>query len=74
MDIRIGISNSAREISLESSQTPAEVEKIVLDVLESGAPVLRLADEKGRIFLVPTSTLAYVEIGSEESRRVGFVA
>ena len=38
------------------------------------APVLRLRDEKGKIYIVPTATIAFVEVGSEESRRVGFVA
>lgn len=74
MDIRIGIANSPREISFESSQTSAEVEKIVADVLDSGAGAVRLSDVRGTVYVIPTASLAYVEIGSEESRRVGFVA
>ncbi len=74
MDIRIGISNSPREISFESAQTSLEVEKVVASALESGAKVLKLSDSKGTIYVVPVASLAYVEIGSEESRRVGFVA
>jgi hypothetical protein len=26
------------------------------------------------VYIVPTAALAYLEVGSEESRRVGFVA
>ena len=74
MDIRIGISNSPREISFESSQTAAEVEKVVSDALSADAKFVKLSDAKGNLYVVPTLSLAYLEIGSEESRRVGFVA
>ena len=74
MDIRIGIANSPREISFESSQTSADVEKVVSDALAADAKFVKLSDAKGNVYLVPVSSLAYLEIGSEESRRVGFVA
>lgn len=74
MDIRIGIANSPREISFESSQTAAEVEKVVADALSSDAKFVKLVDGKKNVYVVPTAALAYLEIGSEESRRVGFVA
>lgn len=74
VDIRIGIANTARELSFESAQTAAEVEKIVADALASDAKFLSLSDDKGKVYLVPTAALAYIEIGGGESRRVGFVA
>jgi hypothetical protein len=74
MDIRIGIRDSGREISFESAQTAREVESAVAAVLEGGAKVLKLTDNKGRRFIVPTEALGYVEIGAEEARRVGFIA
>jgi hypothetical protein len=74
MDIRIGIRDSGREISFESAQTASEVESAVAAVLEGGAKVLKLTDNKGRRFIVPTEALGYVEIGAEEARRVGFIA
>jgi len=74
VEVRIGIVNVAREISLESSQTPAQIEKLLADALATSAPFVSLTDDKGKTFLVPTSGIAYVEIGAEESRRVGFVA
>jgi predicted RNA-binding protein (virulence factor B family) len=74
MDIRIGIRDSGREISFESAQTASEVENAVAAVLEGGAKVLKLSDNKGRRFIVPTEALGYVEIGEEETRRVGFIA
>lgn len=74
MDIRIGIRDSNREINFESAQSATEVEAAVGAVLEGGAKVLKLTDNKGRRFIVPTDALAYVEIGAEEARRVGFIA
>ena len=74
MDIRIGIANSPREIAFESSQTAEQVQKIVADALENGAKFVTLGDDKGKIYVVPSVSLSYVEIGSESSRRIGFVA
>ncbi len=74
MDIRIGIANSPREISFESSQSAAEVEKIVTTAIDADSKFVKLADDKGKIYIVPLATFAYIEVGSEESRRVGFVA
>jgi Protein of unknown function (DUF3107) len=73
VEVKVGVQNVAREIVLESSQTPDEVAAAV-DAAIAGALSLRLTDEKGRVVVVPTSSLAYVEIGVEESRRVGFGA
>jgi hypothetical protein len=74
MDIKIGIRNSPREISFESAQSASEVEAAVAACLESGAKALKLSDAKGRKFVIPAEALAYVEIGAEEARRVGFIA
>ncbi|QHC66147.1 DUF3107 domain-containing protein [Rathayibacter oskolensis] len=74
MEIRIGIVNTPRELNFESSMSVSEVEKTVTTALEAGTKVLRLRDEKGKIYIIPTETIAFVEVGSEESRRVGFVA
>ncbi|KAA6432971.1 DUF3107 domain-containing protein [Agrococcus sediminis] len=72
MDIRIGIKDSAREIAFDSSQTAQEVESAVLAALEAGH--LALDDAKGRRYIVPSANIAYVEIGSESTRKIGFVA
>ena len=74
MDIRIGIINSPREISFESAQAASEIEKVVSDALESSAKFFKLTDDKGRVYLVPLESFGYIEIGSEATRRVGFVA
>jgi hypothetical protein len=74
VDIRIGIVNSPRELSFESSQTAAQIEKVVADALGSDAKFIKLSDDKGRVYIVPVASFAYLEVGSEESRRIGFVA
>lgn len=74
MDIRIGITNSPREITFESSQTAAEVEAIVAAGLDESSRYIKLSDSKGRLFIVPSGSFSYIELGSESGRRVGFVA
>ncbi|CAN5315627.1 DUF3107 domain-containing protein [soil metagenome] len=74
MDIAIGITNSPREINFDSSQTPAEIEQIVSDALSADSKFVKFVDSKGKVYIVPTTSLAYIEVGSESSRRVGFVA
>jgi hypothetical protein len=72
VEVKIGVSDSPRELVFRSSQTQAEVEKLVSTALAKGTEVLSLADDKGRKFLVPTAKVAYVEIGAADVRRVGF--
>lgn len=74
MEIRIGLQNTARELSFESKQSASEIEKSVELALSSDAKQLKLTDDKGRVFIVPVGTIAYIEIGAEEARRVGFIA
>ncbi|HEV7564496.1 MAG: hypothetical protein QOD05_575 [Microbacteriaceae bacterium] len=73
MDIRIGILNAPRELSFESAQTSAEITEQVSSALSSGTVFLKLTDNKGKLYIVPTAGIAYVEVGTEESRRIGFV-
>lgn len=74
MEIRIGIANTGRELSFETSEAADAVKKSVAGALDSGATHLTFSDSKGNSYIVPTAGLAYIEFGSEESRRVGFVA
>ena len=74
MDVKIGIKNSPRELAFDSNQSAAELNNEVAAALNSGAKIVKFTDSKGRQFVVPTDSLAYLEIGAEESRRVGFIA
>ena len=72
MEVKIGITDSPRELIFNSAQTPSEVEKLITDALSKDSGVVTLTDEKGRRFLVQSAKIAYVEIGAADVRRVGF--
>lgn len=74
MEIRIGIINTGRELNFETSNSADDVRTQVTSALEQGAAQVSFTDVKGNSFIVPTANLAYIELGTEESRRVGFVA
>ncbi len=77
MDVRIGVTNTMREIdldvddSIERDQLKDHIEK----ALSSDDGVLWIADKKGREVAIPSSKVAYVEIGSPaDGRTIGFTA
>lgn len=72
MEVRIGIKDSGREISLESALDSKGVQAAIKQGLSDGT--VELTDNKGKLFIVPASSVAFVEIGSEDSRRVGFIS
>ena len=74
MDIKIGIKNSARELSFDSSASAKELEASVRSAMDSEAKLISLTDSKGNVFLIPTKSITYLELGAEEARRVGFIA
>ena len=77
MDVRIGVIHTAREISLEM---PDDLDRTKLHeeveaALSDDDRVLWLTDRRGRQIAVPSSKVAYLEIGSpEDDRRIGFGA
>jgi hypothetical protein len=74
VEIRIGIANTGRELNFDSSEPAADIKKAVAGALDAGATHVSFTDAKGTSYIVPTASLAYIELGTEESRRVGFVA
>jgi hypothetical protein len=74
VEIRIGIANTGRELSFETNESADDVKKSVASALDSAATHLTFTDDRGSSYIVPTAGLAYIEIGTEEARRVGFVA
>lgn len=74
MEVRIGVVESPRELVVTSGLTPEEVEALVSDAVHGKSGVLTLVDQKGARFVVPASRVAYVEIGPQDSRKVGFTA
>ncbi|MEJ7794438.1 MAG: DUF3107 domain-containing protein [Nocardioides sp.] len=71
MEIKIGVQHSPRELVVESSATPEEIEKEISDAL-AGDGLIALTDTRGRRILVPVARLSYVEIGGGVSGQVGF--
>lgn len=74
MDVRIGVTHTPKEVEIAMAEdtSPEDVRKRVDEAL-SGGETLWLTDRRGRQVCVPTSKLAYVEIGSPDAeRRVGF--
>lgn len=75
MDVRIGVTYTAKELDIELADD-TDVEQLQRDVDEALAgdgQAFWLTDRKGRRVGVPTDKIAYVEIGSPEAvRRIGF--
>ena len=70
MQVTIGITNVARELTFETNDS----QERVLSTIKAaqGSPAVVLDDDKGRRGYVPTSAIAYVVLGESEPRRVGF--
>jgi hypothetical protein len=71
VEIKIGVQQTAREIALESEQSPDDIDAAVRKAIAEGG-ILSLEDDKGRRVMVPADRLAYVEISPATARRVGF--
>lgn len=76
MDVKIGVTQSPREIELEMGDDDRDqLLKDVEAALGDDGSVLWLTDKRGRKVAVPAAKVAYVEIGNpQEDRRVGFGA
>lgn len=75
MDVRIGVTQTPKEIELDMAEDAEKVVKSVEKAIADGDKLLWLTDRRGRRVGVPAAKLAYVEIGSpSEDRRVGFGA
>ncbi|HVX17642.1 MAG TPA: DUF3107 domain-containing protein [Acidimicrobiales bacterium] len=77
MDVRIGVTYSPKELTIEldSDVDLVKLKKDIDAALEVGgkASVLWLTDRRGRQVGVPSDKVAYVEIGSPDAdRRIGF--
>jgi len=72
VEVKIGVLHTPREIVVESTQSQDEVEAAVAAALKSVDGQLKLADDKGRLVIVPGNLIAYVEIAQADVRRVGF--
>ncbi len=74
MDIRIGVTDNPREITLQlADDTDRAALKTEIDTaLAGGSGVLWLIDDKGKEVAIPAARLAYVELGPAGSNPIGF--
>jgi hypothetical protein len=72
VDVKIGIADTGRELTVSSASTPDEIEALIADSLKNPNGTLVLVDDKGRRVIVPSSKVAYVDIAPADVRRVGF--
>ena len=75
MDVRIGVTHAPREINVEMDDG-IDRQKLKADVaaaLADDDAVLWLTDKRGRDIGIPSSKVAYVEIGTADNdRKIGF--
>ncbi|MGI9611928.1 MAG: DUF3107 family protein [Acidimicrobiales bacterium] len=77
MDLRIGIAqtNQVIEIELDAETDRAKLKKQIDGALGDDDKVLWLVDRKGKETAVPSSSISFIELSSDDpDRRIGFGA
>ena len=75
MDVRIGVTHAPREINVEMDDgiDRQQLKADVAAALTDDDAVLWLTDKRGRDIGIPSSKVAYVEIGTADNdRKIGF--
>ncbi|MGH2704502.1 MAG: DUF3107 domain-containing protein [Actinomycetota bacterium] len=75
IEVRIGIVDVTKELSIELEETPERAVELVNAALRGDTDLLWLMDKKGTQIGVPSAKIAYVEVTSAGGgRAVGFGA
>ena len=69
MQVTIGVKHATRELTLDTS---ASQDDVLAALAGAATSDVTLSDDKGRKVFVPAGSLAYIELGEAEPRRVGF--
>ena len=74
MDVRIGVTQAPRELTVEMPDDERDETVSRIEAALAGAvDVLWLTDKRGRQIGVPVAKLAYIEVGTNDGdRRIGF--
>ena len=74
MEVKIGIQSIPRELIVDTDASAEEVERNLAKALGAtdGNAVFALTTQKGGRVLIPADKIAFVEFGSDQSRRMGF--
>ena len=70
-EVRVSVSDQARELTIEVALDREEVLALVKKALSLNEPLV-LSDVRGRNFLIPSAKISSVEVGDSAERRVGF--
>lgn len=73
MEIKIGIRQATRELTVDTEQSAAQIEEALRAALADEG-LLVLTERKGRKVLIPADRVAYIDLGQENVRPVGFGA
>jgi hypothetical protein len=73
VDLRIGVVNVARELSVElADDTDSDALRDDIEAAIMSDGMLWVTDRHGKRIGVPVDKVAYVEVGSGDNRRIGF--
>ena len=73
MEITIGVKDVNSELTIDSESTADAVAQLLSAALKDGATgILDLSDAKGQRIMIPAQAIAYVQLGNESPRKVGF--
>jgi hypothetical protein len=72
VEVKIGVQHASREIVVDSEMSHDKIIESVRTALADDGGVFVMADAKGRTVMIPVEKLAYVEVGEETARKVGF--
>lgn len=73
MEVKIGIADVPRELTVRTATEAEELINSLRGAVESGG-LFELSDEKGRRVIVPAARVAYLDLGAADERPVGFGA
>lgn len=71
VEVRIGITDSPRELTIELSNSADDIEATVARALHEGSHIA-FTDERGRRLIVPATKVGFVEVSARSERKVGF--
>jgi Protein of unknown function (DUF3107) len=72
VEIKVGILHNNREIVVETTESSSDVQAAFEKARVSADGLLTLTDERGRKVMIAASAIAYLDIGQENARHVGF--
>lgn len=73
MDIKIGLADSPRELTIKLPEGQEDIIATVEQAIAGDQSTVKVEDDKGRVYLIRTERIVYVEQGNAAARTVGFM-